>query len=629
MNFLFPAGLFFAALAPVVVAFYLLKVRRRPLAVSSLLLWQQVLGQNKRRSLFQRLRQWWSLLLHLLILALIILALSRPVPLRHGEAAVQGANVLVIDNRARMGAVEQGEPRFAAAVREAVAQLSRFGSEEETAVLTVAGRPQVARAFTRERDAVLATLETVEASEAGGDLEAATALARQLLEGRGTGGGVLVFTDTSAPDDWEGGGWFDVSRGPLENLAITQFAVRAQPNSPGTAEVLAEIANFSATPRSGNVELRIENRLVEVRPFALEPGEIQRLFFPALDSRRAYANSRGWVQARLDTTDSLPLDDTAYAVLPETRPIRVLLAGEGDLFLERALQSEPQIELQMLTAPSLEDAAGFDAVVFSGRAPPDWPWLAEGMPSTLVLGAIPPPLATGAEPFARPLVTAQDRRHPVAWLVDFADPLLTESQVIDLDRSPGWSWTRVLDAARSPLIVAGERLGSGERLVVAAFDPLASDLPLRVAYPLFINNSIRWLAGREQPLETFTAATGRAITLEPGESVLPRALTTFAPLGEAEGDDWQSTRFIPMETGFYQTRTEGRTGWLAASLADPAMSALPSGSVAPPPPGPVPAARSVRWGWPGEAFPLWTWLALAAALLFTLEWWWFHRRRTE
>jgi hypothetical protein len=40
--------------------------------------------------------------------------------------------------------------------------------------------------------------------------------------------------------------------------------------------------------------------------------------------------------------------------------------------------------------------------------------------------------------------------------------------------------------------------------------------------------------------------------------------------------------------------------------------------------GAVGAPRVVLGGW-----PLWPWLALAAAVLFTGEWWLFHRRQTE
>ncbi len=67
----------FAAVAPVIVLLYLLKLKRRPIPVSTLQFWQRVLQENRRRAFFQRLRQLFSLLLHLLIFALILGALLR------------------------------------------------------------------------------------------------------------------------------------------------------------------------------------------------------------------------------------------------------------------------------------------------------------------------------------------------------------------------------------------------------------------------------------------------------------------------------------------------------------------------------------------------------------------------
>ena len=102
----------FAALAPVIVLLYLLKLKRRPLPVSTLMFWQRVLQESRRRAFFQKLRQLFSLLLHLLIFALILGALMRPVFDRFAREG--GSTVLILDTRARMQAAESdGSPRFA------------------------------------------------------------------------------------------------------------------------------------------------------------------------------------------------------------------------------------------------------------------------------------------------------------------------------------------------------------------------------------------------------------------------------------------------------------------------------------------------------------------------------------
>src|SRR5207244_1690736 len=62
VSFLQPFAFWFAAIAPVIVLLYLLKVKRRPAVVSTLMFWLRVATETRRRALFQRLRQLLSLL---------------------------------------------------------------------------------------------------------------------------------------------------------------------------------------------------------------------------------------------------------------------------------------------------------------------------------------------------------------------------------------------------------------------------------------------------------------------------------------------------------------------------------------------------------------------------------------
>ena len=82
--------------------------------------------------------------------------------------------------------------------------------------------------------------------------------------------------------------------------------------------------------------------------------------------------------------------------------------------------------------------------------------------------------------------------------------------------------------------------------------------------------------------------------------------------------------FQPLANGFYLLNERDGAAWLAVNTFSEAESDLRQAM-----PGSAPttfprlAATSLS-GW-----PLWQYLALAALLLFTLEWRLFHRRRTE
>src|SRR5262245_28896890 len=114
MTWLQPWAAWFLAGLPLIVLLYLLKVRRRPATVSTLIFWQRVLEEHRRRALFQKLRHVLSLLLHLLIFALIVAALARPT----FDRLVQNGSstVIILDVRARMQAsASDGETSFAQA----------------------------------------------------------------------------------------------------------------------------------------------------------------------------------------------------------------------------------------------------------------------------------------------------------------------------------------------------------------------------------------------------------------------------------------------------------------------------------------------------------------------------------
>src|SRR5271170_149004 len=105
------AGLPFAQLATIfaiagsaVVALYILKLRRRTVAIPFSPLWQKVLRDKEATSLFSKLKRVLSLLLQLALLAILVFALGDP---RAQAAFVKGRNVVVLlDASASMQATD-------------------------------------------------------------------------------------------------------------------------------------------------------------------------------------------------------------------------------------------------------------------------------------------------------------------------------------------------------------------------------------------------------------------------------------------------------------------------------------------------------------------------------------------
>ncbi|RYG19780.1 hypothetical protein EON82_21025, partial [bacterium] len=79
MSFGNPSALWWLLpLAGIIVALYLLRMRRRELRVPATFLWPARTDEVRANALFQRLRPSWLLFLQLLALLLAVLCLARP-----------------------------------------------------------------------------------------------------------------------------------------------------------------------------------------------------------------------------------------------------------------------------------------------------------------------------------------------------------------------------------------------------------------------------------------------------------------------------------------------------------------------------------------------------------------------
>ena len=625
MTFLAPWATWFVAGVPVIVLLYLLKLKRRPITVSTLLFWERVMQENRRRALFQKLRNLFSLLLHLLIFLLIVAALAKPA---FDRLVRDGASVvLIVDTRARMQAVENGaRNRFESALLEARRYVREAGAGRQMALLTAGPVPTVIVPFTGDERALLTGLESLGVTDAGGELAPSLALADSLLASRKGDARIVVLTDSEKEKSQITNLKSEISFVSCgtahDNVAITRFATRPLLASPQTSEVLLAVKNFGRATVSGNVEISFDGKLLDVKPFTLEPGKERFDVFPSVP--RTTRSSRGWLTARLDVKDALSVDNTAYAVLPAPQLHRVLLVTKGNWFLEKLLAADQQTQFELIvpSAWQADFAAKFDAVILDNFVPSDFD-LAKSTGNILFLKQSP--FTTAGAAIEQPLVSESDAAHPIMRLVSLQNVTIVRAASLKApEAGDGWTWQTPLRSFDHPLLLTGTRRAAtgGQRVATLAFDVGDSDLPLRIAFPLLMTNATRWLAGEAREA-TAGVLAGEPVTLAPGATISTEALASI----DATPDPAKTTSgfFQPLHDGFHLVTEQGAASWLAVNTFSEAESDLRGGDASAKPPAPLPIAALAGFtGW-----PLWQYLALAALLLFTLEWWLFHRRRTE
>ena len=566
MPFAAPLALVGLAFLPLVIAFWMLKLRRTERTVSSTLLWQRFGEDLQANAPWQRLRRSFLLLLQLLLV--ILLALLAAQPFVERPATLARDLVLVIDASASMAATDVIPSRLEAARQLALDALRDLPAGGRVSVVAAGATPRVVANATSDMGRVRTALAGITATPATADMGEALALA-SALAARAGDAQVLVATDAAfaVPEDLAVAAPITVLQVGRErkNQAIVAFAVRSAPTAV-TRSVFISVANLDLEPSTERVELWGDGRLLEARDLFLDP--VSRADIGIDD----VPLDVGILEARLAGDDQLALDDRAWAVVPPDRLLRILLVSEGDPYLETALSFLPNAELYGVkptdygagTKPEL-----FDLVIFDANLPPT-------LPRVPTLAIAPPrtsPLGTVTGSLKDPALGRSAPDEPLLRFVDLTTLHVAQATRLAL---PDWARTAVPTSAGDPLLYTGTR--DGVPTGVLAFEPRRSDLPLQVAFPILVSNLVGELVG-----------AARA----PTTAVVPGSLVSLPIPSGASGlrvtrPDGTTLDLAPAVTGGAAATfasTEQLGVYTVAPLGLAVASAAPSGS-----PGGSPAA---------------------------------------
>ncbi|MEX2222538.1 MAG: VWA domain-containing protein [Candidatus Rokuibacteriota bacterium] len=535
MNFLSPFALLLATLSVPLLLLYFLKVRRRQMRVSSLLLWAPALRDREASTFFQRLQRDPLLILQILALLALTVALARPAVNVMGQGAKRVA--IVMDSSASMKATDTSPSRFVQAQRAALGLLGRLGEGAEVMVIDAGVQPKVLVPFTREHDRVSSGIRSMEAHDLPNRLQEGIRTARALV-GTDPGAEIHVFTDGAHPDAVKGQGadvrvrWTGTGR-RSHNVAITSLAVRRNYFGSYNSQAFFSVGNFSDERRSFSLKLTLDDEVLTERTLTLDPQVRRAITVPFTEQRG------GVLKLRLDVSDDLASDNTAYAVIPPPRVISVLLVSPGNLFLEKVLKTDPQVQLEVRKPDAYQGGMdGFDVVVVDSVSPPK---LGNGryVLVNTVPGDVPLEVLGRLE---NPAIMDWDRSHPIMRQIDFAKVTMEDAMRV----RPVAAGKTLVEAVGGPLIYALEE--RDRKALFFGFDLFRTDFPLRVAFPLMLSKGLRWLhpAGLDQtslqlqagqpillPVEHgVTTATVRTPSGRSVRAQVNRGMASFTETGE-------------------------------------------------------------------------------------------------
>jgi Ca-activated chloride channel homolog len=609
---------------PVIVAFYMLRLRRRDVPVGSTFLWHQLIRDVEANAPWQRLRFSWLLLIQLLVALIVVVAAARPFTTANSE--LSGNVVLIVDTSASMGSVDPAGARISLARDAAHQVVSRLPVGGRVTVVTSDLTAHVLISETDDRAAANAAVDRISAAQLPGDLTDAFALA-SALAARDSDSTVVVVSDANvarlpnvgigAPVQVERVGTTDANQA-VAALSVLRRSGGAQ------LDCFVAVSNPSASSVTRRLEVYADGTLVDARNLTIPAGQRSELIIPTLPAGARVA------EARLAGGDALATDDRAFALIPSSGATRTLLVSAGNVYLENALALLPSLELYAVApagyGKALADAVAtrkpYGLIVFDGYVPARPP----GLPALYVSPAASGPFGSVGAPIDGPLIDRTAPNEPLLRFVDLSTVHIGLARSVTL--ADGMRAV-VSTTGHKPLIAAGRIDGQPAGLLTFALRD--SDLPLQVAFPLLMSNLADFLLPPGDGVLPPSANLGEPIqlALDPSLSsvnVVEGGSTTSVSLVAGRGVIPGATSVGIRELRDPSGATIGRT---AANLFDPAESKIapgdptriqemgrgPSGSRA----STIPTRA--EWWWP---------LAAAALALLSIEWLLFHRptRRT-
>lgn len=659
MTFLAPlSGIIAGAVAaPLLALLYFLRLRRRPIRVSSTMLWTRAVRDLQVNAPFQWIRPSWLLLLQMLALASFCLAAARPAIEAEGEQAAR--LIIMIDRSASMAAPagDDDDPdatRLDLAKRRALELIARLEAggvtgegATQAAVVSFAAEARLVADFTSDAAALRGPVQSITQTDQPADLDAALRLAGAMLasadEERGIRVALLsdgaVEAAPRAIAALKNAEFRFVRTGPppgarRNNAGVVALSAQRDFDEPAIVRLFTRLINTRDQPIETTLTITVEGTplravSVEIPSASPEgPGEATK----TIQWRSAASSGQALVVASISGEDDLAADDRAgFLLAPPPRP-RVLVVAPAERSAADRLAHEMLLRALRATEPaSVEEmsASRYATLTQTGRLPADHDLVVfDGVPPDILPPASSLSFGAGLPPLGARIVEAPDDEAPstsriVSWRR--TAPLLrhvsldavvlrSAPAVVAGDGGPGIE--ALAQGERGPLIV---RIAEGARdRVIVGFDLAQSNWPVQAGFAIFIANAVESLtapggAGGARywtTSEPVVVAPARGAERVRASGPIERAVEV--PRGAAE----VSLGVLPL-AGVYEAQgAAAGDRVIPVNLLDERESALTTADSVRLPAGDAPAT-SLAATQPKE---IWQWFVLAGLVLLTIEW---------
>jgi hypothetical protein len=623
-----------AAAAAVALWLYLRQPRAARLRVSTLRFWESApSGSSSARR--RQLREPWAFAAQVLFLLLVIAALGNP---RWGVLSEGRSVAIVLDAGAWSQMRDPKGISWFDDIRFQINDLLRRLPSDDRILLLRAdldGSPVLP--FTTDRASLRAAIANLQPSSAVADIPRSLAQARAALGDAPASGksppGLLVYIGPGLMNEKQFGeletfrqslvpGAQTVTAstnsagtssailppeflvrlvgdtGPLQNIGITQIALKRSGTEPDEWAVMTQVKNYNDAPARVTLSLGVGGNIFWQEGLSVGPDQTES----ATDDFTS--RSGGLLQATITPGDGLAADNRATIVLPTSMPVSVAVVTSRPDFaakMRAVLSANPYVKADFVRAGANPPPTA-DVVVYDGSVPTN-----ASEPATISF--VPAP---AGESERRVRLANWNSDHPVTrWIqsrdvtVRAADSLKIGSDDVVLASSSGES--------PEPLIVA--RQTKTQRSVIADFDPIDSNFTEEPAFPLLMAASIEWMTHPVVERGDFLTTGSLDLPLDLSQIVAPSGRQVLF------ANDGSDVHFFASESGLYRIASAGQNLDVPVDVPPlPTIRMTPTAAEAAPLEAqPIPIAQR----------DLWRWLVILALIALWLEWRFFYFRREK
>lgn len=624
MSFLNPAAFYLLGAIPIVIALHFLRLRRQRHLVPSIMLWRTGAEDQKANVPFQRLRNILLPLLQSLFLLIIIISVARPairIP-----SIIQGKIIFIIDNSASMSSMETGQTRLDMAKKEVLRLLDEVTASGGIMIMTTYSTEQyIQQPFTIDQDKLRKAVENISQTHVAVKSTGVFDFATRYLDSPQDR---IYYVSDSFEDLPNISTTIEkiVVGEKANNIGIIQFGVERVDDQ---YTILAVIQNWTESNKEIDTQLEIEGgSVIADKPVSITAGNHKSIIYSI------NADNLSGTTIRLDligTEDDFEVDNSAWAILNEVRPFKILLISNRNPSLLKALLRNygNHVELQTITTDEFHGISNTDLIIFDENISIDDHQL-QGMETNNFIFINSENLSLievdDYEMDRTPVtITSENKTHPIMQQLSIVGLTIKESIKREL---PLWG-EHLIASDQTELVWIG--IKEDRRYLVFEFDAFnanVSSFSLNIPDgPLMFYRCLEWFESNSMPIRSIDYRNGLSDPFRTGLPIkitYPVAQDTDLYLEKPDG-----SRITLSDTIFRQTDQVGvytifaedkQLDRFAVNLLDEAESSLNHTKT---------EDESQEIKSPGQFQPIekeiWQWTALFAVFLLLFEWFIYHR----